>query len=240
MFISSIEPRSIYSKPQTATNTRSHSSLSAISLKATMPGKNSKINPIHQSDIPELSQISQHKKDLESKIMETISEMKKLKTVSKNLRKKENDLKNLQESLSKSNEDLVDVRIKKERSGKLLGDIFMLIKNGDDEKLFELYPGVCKHIVRLKQKRNSLIIDDLILSSASGSSIHTARDFKVRSPYFSALPTTQTPKLKKIRVLNSQSNKSTPKLENFQYEKQDFASIFDRLKGLLTYLQSKK
>lgn len=240
MFISSIDPKSQNPKPHSSTNTRSHSSLSTISLKATMPGKNSKNNTITKFEHPEISQLSKHKKDLESKILLTMSEMKKLKTVSKNLRKKESELKDLQDSLNKSNEDLIEARIKQERSEKMLVDICGLVKSGEDEKLFELYPSVCKHISRLRQKRNSLIIDDLVLGPAIGNSIHTARDFKVRSPYFSGGSNAHTPKLRKIRVLKCESSKSTPKLDNFISGKQDFTSLYERLKVLLSYLQTNK
>jgi len=240
MFISSIDPKSQNTKLHSSTNTRSHSSLSAISLKATMTGKNSKNNTITKFEHPEVSQLSQLKKGLESKILLTVFEMKKLKTVSKNLRKKENDLKALQDSLIKSNEDLIEARIKLERSGKILTDICGLVKNGEDEKLFEMYPSVCKHIVRLRQKRNSLIIDDLVLGPGNGSTIHTARDFKVRSPYFSGGTNASTPKLRKVRVLKCESLKSTPKLDKLITEKQDLATIHERLKVLLSYLQANK
>jgi hypothetical protein len=169
-------------------------------------------------------------------------EMKKLKTVSKDLKKKEEDLKSLQDTLLKSNEDLLDTRIKQERSQKLISEILKQVKSGEDERLFELYPIVCKHIVRLKQKRNSLIIDDLVFSQNPVHSVHTARDFKVKSPYFSGVSVLSSPRVKKLKFLKCQTNKSTPKLDNRaetagKEEKIDLPALMERIKLLVKYIK---
>ena len=230
--------KSIYGKHASLTVTRSHSSLSSISLKNQMSSKPHGETPKVLNQAPELSILHQSNYELEQRIMGLMNEMKKLKTVSKDLKKKEDEYKTLHESLAKSNEDLMDTKIKHERSQQLLHEVFKQIRNEDNEKLFELYPIVCKHIVRLKQKRNSLIIDDLVFSHNPVHSIHTAREFKVRSPYFAGIQVLATPKVRKLKFIKYQTNKANVKVDKKdETPKTDLDGLLERIKLLVNYIK---
>jgi hypothetical protein len=189
----------------------------------------------------ELTILHQSNYELEQRIMGLMNEMKKLKTISKDLKKKEDEVKNLHESLTKSNEDLIDAKIKQERSLQLLKQLLKELGNEDNQKLTELYPIVCKNIVRLKQKRNSLIIDDLVFSHNPVHSIHTTREFKVRSPYIAGVQNLASPRVKKLKFLKCQTSKSTPKMDKKIEEprKTDLNGILERIKLLINYINKR-
>ena len=233
--------KSIYGKHASLTVTRSHSSLSSISLKNQMNSKPHGETPKVLNQAPELSILHQSNYELEQRIMGLMNKMKKLKSISKDLKKKEDEVKILHESLAKSNEDLMDTKIKHGRSQQLLQALFKQLRNDDNEKLCELHPVVCKHIVRLKQKRNSLIIDDLVFSHNPVHSIHTTRDFKVRSPYIAGVQILASPRVKKLKFLKCQTSKSTPKMDKKVDEPQtaDLHGLLERIKLLINYMSKR-
>ena len=234
MFISSLEKKTSYSKPGTVLNTRSQSSLSTISMKSLMPK-----DPVTSDHISEVLQLKKKKSEIESKLLEMMKEMKRLKTVSKSLKSKEKEFIKLQESLVRSNEELVENRIKFDKSESMLKEILRNIKNHEDFKLLEIQPSVGKHIARIRTKKNSILIDEFNLGiEMSRSSSNTSRDVKIRSPYFcSNFNVLGTPKVRKVKVVSTPTKVFR---EDKACEHLGMQTIFDRLKNILEYLNGKK
>ena len=196
-------------------------------------------DPVSSDHISEILQLKKNKSEIESKLLEMMKEMKRLKTVSKSLKIKEKEFIKLQESLVKSNEELVENRIKFEKSESLLKEILKNIKNHEDFRLLEIQPSIGKHIARIRTKKNSILIDEFNLGiETSRSSSNTSRDLKIRSPYFCGnYNVLGTPKVRKTKVVKTPTKVLR---DDKPIEHQGMQTIFDRLKNILEYLNGKK
>ena len=236
MFISAlnIEPKDSNGKFGAMYNTRSQSSLSNASSKSLFPkSKATELSKNPSVVCLEITQMSKCKHDLEKKVLTAMQEMKTLKSVSKNLKEKEHEMENLYDSLLKSNEELQESKSRLESSEKLINQLFRSIQNDDELSLLGLYSAANTQLTRIRQKRNSLIIDDLVYKNDNmHGTIKTARDVKIRSPYFShsSLHLATTPRNKRLTCAKSNlnTNKSTPKLKKIE------TAITDNLQLLLT------
>ena len=214
-----VEPKNYNAKSGKLCNARSQSSLSSISSKTLFPKAKSKELSNKPSEIClEVTQMSKSKHDLEEMILAAMQEMKTLKSVSKNLKDKEHEMESLQNSLLRSNEELQESKSHLENSEKMINEIFRHLQNDDEVSLAGLHSTINTQHARIRQKRNSLIIDDLhYKNDYIKNTIKTTRDVKIRSPYFSHpnLHFVSTPKAKRITYLkpNPITNKSTSKLK---------------------------
>ena len=225
---------------------RSQSSFSNISTKTLMRKSNSKELTRNPSEAClEVTQMSKNKHDLEEKVISAMQEMKNLKLVSKNLRNKELEMEMLQENLNKAEEEICEIRSRFDKSEQLLYNILKNCINCEDEPLMNLYQSTKHPQFKLKQKRNSLIIDDLEYKpDLNKGNVKTTREQKHRSPYFSqsSLQILTTPKLKKFSFYrgNISTNKSSPKIEKKKYPINDkLQNTFDRVKRILEDLSKR-
>jgi hypothetical protein len=195
---------------------------------------------VSPENLQELFHLKKKKLEVEARVLDLMKEMKSLKSISKSLKTKEKELAKLQETLVRSNEELLENRIKFEKSESLLKDLSKMINNSEDMKLMEIQPVIYKHVARIRNKKNSILIDDISLAiETSRSSNNTSRDLKIRSPYFcNNLPLLNSPRFKKGKNLKTPTKiiQKDEKLSDFKGMKK----IFDRLRHLLEYLDRKK
>ena len=174
-----------------------------------------------------------------------MKEMKTLKSVSKNLKNKEYEIETLLENLQKSKEENHEFKARFESSENLLISIMRNCINNDNDSLTKLYTNIENPLIKYKQKRNSLLIDDLIYKSDIVKGFKTTREHKVKSPYSSqsSLHILTTPKLKKISVFTGTRfmHKSINDLDDKKPSMDDnLQQIFNRVKETLDFLNKTK
>ena len=207
MFLSALncEAKGKNLKSLSMMNSRSQSSLSNLSAQTNKPKHKTLLKlPLDLSS--EVTLLSKNTHDLEEKIIQTMQEMKRLKRISKSLKSKEAEVENLNDLMQNSEKHINETKNKLERSEILMNVLYRNIVNNNNLALNELVSVISSHILRFKQKKGSLTIEDLILKPHTNKlSVKTTRESKLRSPYFSlsTFHIPGTPKLKKFQTIKS-------------------------------------
>jgi hypothetical protein len=196
-------------------------------------------------DAREITQMSKEKKNLEEKIVETMQKVKQMQHVSKELKEKEAEIAVLQQGLIRSYDDVNEIKAKYEKSCTVLNEIVKGIVGNDDEQLIKVYPMVCRQMLRLKQKRNSLIIDDLIgRSDVNKGGIKTTRTGKGKNTFVSSsrMSIVNSPRIKKFSISKSTSTaKITPNTDlGSEINDERLQVVVERCKNLIELLSKAK
>ena len=173
---------------------RAKSSLSKISLKSTMSGSHSKEKNKDKTKSlknlsglgMEINQITKSNRNLEENILGAMTSIKKIKTVSKNLKKKDGEVEFLNKDLIKSNQELDQLKNKLAWYEDLFNELYHHSKANDDESISQVYLSSKSKNLKMKIPRNSLSIEELILRPETArQSIKSVRNYNTKSPYVS-------------------------------------------------------
>lgn len=226
----SLSSKTFFSKPETNPASRSHSSLSTISLKTVMPNK-----PQNQQLSVNPSQeylfLQNSKSSLESQILKLFNKMKKLKNTSKTLKLKESELSSLQNNLIRSNENLLDNKVRLDKAKKVLNSLLEQIPAKSEQKLFESFQNVANYLVKIKGNRKNAVNEEtfVCVEPVKGPCL---RNVKTKSPYVSVL---HSPKQKRKQVFVKNSPRSECVGCENDYQEQKLTQLFLRVKNLLEY-----
>lgn len=227
----SLSSKKFFSKPETNPASRSHSSLSTISLKTVMSAK-----PQKQQHAIDASQdylfLQNSKSSLESHILKLFNTMKKLKNTSKTLKLKESELTSLQNNLIRSNENLLDNKVKLDKAKKVLNSLLDQISAKSEQKLFESFQDVTNYLVKIKRKRKNFVNEETFVYVET-SKAPCVKNVKVKSPYVSSVLSSPKQRRKLLCL------KSGPRIESGRYDsspqEQKLNQLYLRVKNLLEF-----
>jgi hypothetical protein len=225
---------------------RAKSSLENISLKKSISRSKSKgkyklkVKSSKNSEgiTTQMTQISKYNRKLKEKISEAISDIKKFKPISKDLKNKEFD--NLHKEFKRSEEEIGILKKKLNKYEEIMKELYNHTKSIGNEPV--LHQANSDHrSLKISIPRNALSVEDLILRPESvRNGLKTARNSNLKSPYDSKIFNFSNKKLKKIQNSGYRSHVMTPSVKNITEIETPSTEIskkmsmtLDRLKNLL-------
>lgn len=172
----------------------------------------------------DIAHLSKDYKHLEEKTLDTISSIKKLKHVHKDLKQKEGELEMWLKDVQKSEEELESSRKKLGQYQETLQDLCKACKNNDEELISKILNANKHKTLKLKIPRGSLSIEDVVIKpETSRSTVKTSRNTVLKSPYEPNLKilTFSTKKLKKTSKMTPRIKTCTPSIKTKTSDKQE-------------------
>lgn len=224
---------------------RAKSSLSKISMKkknrVKKKGKEKTKSLKNLGELSlEITLLSKSNKNLEEKVLQTLSLIKHFKPISKENKLKIFEFENLCLELAKSDADIVNLKQKRLRYEELMSELCNHAKNNDDDGVFKVLNKTKNFNTGKATPKALLKIEDLITKpETTRNSLKSARNSNLLSPYNSQVKLLVSPhkKPKKTQKFENRQKTLTPSIKTIKLNEADKPEVEKKLEKLFFRLK---